>query len=261
MIQSLHPHAGFLDELVASLAAKFHPDCIYLFGSRARGDQRDDSDYDIYMEVAPDNWPADSRHDPDGILWGYRNAEIHVRVPGWLGMNRDDPSRIMYDVAREGVLLYAAPGHARVVASNPPRRLRERPPAKSRRRAEWLRLGKLDFDLMLHLSADMEKWKEPLCFHAHQSAEKFLKALIASHRRPPRLHDLEALLEFARAFGYTLGGIDRRCRRLNPLATRGRYPPDEAPAFPLRTRLSSEDSVRDIEDARAIREAVELELP
>jgi HEPN domain-containing protein len=113
---------------------------------------------------------------------------------------------------------------------------------------------------MLLLSSDIEQWKEPICFYAHQSVENTFKALIASHRRPPRLQDLEALLEFARVFGYTLGGVDRRCRRLNKLVDRGRYPSNQPSGFRLHTRMSPKETVLAIEDARAIREAVEREL-
>lgn len=41
-----------LAEAVQRLVAAFHPERIYLFGSRARGDHRDDSDYDIMVVVA-----------------------------------------------------------------------------------------------------------------------------------------------------------------------------------------------------------------
>lgn len=42
-------------EIVDRLVAAFHPEAIYLFGSRARGGARTDSDYDLLM-VLPDDF-------------------------------------------------------------------------------------------------------------------------------------------------------------------------------------------------------------
>ena len=43
-----------LSKVVAPLAAKYHITAVYLFGSRARDDFRDDSDYDFIIEVSPE---------------------------------------------------------------------------------------------------------------------------------------------------------------------------------------------------------------
>ena len=39
--------AGALEEMTARIAERLHPQKIILFGSRARGDQQDDSDFDL----------------------------------------------------------------------------------------------------------------------------------------------------------------------------------------------------------------------
>lgn len=44
-----------LVEIVDRVVAAFHPEAVYLFGSRARGDWRADSDYDLLM-VLPDDF-------------------------------------------------------------------------------------------------------------------------------------------------------------------------------------------------------------
>src|SRR5215467_10142644 len=51
-----------LDEIVERSLASFAPDRIILFGSRARGDHREESDYDVLFVVNPRG--AD-RHDVD----------------------------------------------------------------------------------------------------------------------------------------------------------------------------------------------------
>ena len=45
-----------LDDLVAKIVARANPVQVWLFGSRARGDHDEDSDYDI-MIVVDDSWP------------------------------------------------------------------------------------------------------------------------------------------------------------------------------------------------------------
>ena len=47
-----------LRDLVSKIVARADPVAVYLFGSRARGDHDEDSDYDL-MIVVDDSWPAD----------------------------------------------------------------------------------------------------------------------------------------------------------------------------------------------------------
>jgi len=42
---------GVLDAIVHGLVDELHPESIYLFGSRARGDASEDSDYDVLVVV------------------------------------------------------------------------------------------------------------------------------------------------------------------------------------------------------------------
>lgn len=261
MIQSAGTESH-TEKIVEALATRFKPACIYLFGSRARGDHRPDSDYDIYMEVSRANWPEDEDHTLNGILIGFRDAQVHVRVPGWLRKKKDEPGNITWDVAREGILLYNTRGFRRVIPSEPPLRVREPAPRNPRALAEWLRLARLDFDLVMHLSSDIERWKEPICFHAQQSAEKYLKALgMSAGRSLPPIHDLPTLLHDARSLGFILGGLDRHCQRLTRYAIEGRYPAPEGVGFPVRRRISLDNAADAIGHAQAIKSAVEQELP
>lgn len=60
-----------LAEMVECLAAAYQPERIYLFGSKARGDDDADSDYDL-MAVVPDNAPAERKRSRLAYerLWG-----------------------------------------------------------------------------------------------------------------------------------------------------------------------------------------------
>ena len=99
-----------LAELVRRLAAAYRPECIYLFGSTARGDAGPDSDYDLLI-VVPDGSPGE-RRSPD---LGYRAVEglprsgdflvwTRRRFESRLHLRASLPSTVL----REGKLLYAA---------------------------------------------------------------------------------------------------------------------------------------------------------
>lgn len=64
-----------LAEIVRRLVDAFHPDQIYLFGSRARGEAGPDSDYDI-MVVVPDSALPEQKRSRLAyeVLWGTGTA-------------------------------------------------------------------------------------------------------------------------------------------------------------------------------------------
>jgi predicted nucleotidyltransferase len=85
-----------LAELVRRLTEAYHPDRVYLFGSRARGEAGPDSDYDILL-VVPDNAPAESRRArlayralrgtgvaADVVVWTRTAFEERLRIPASL---------------------------------------------------------------------------------------------------------------------------------------------------------------------------------
>jgi uncharacterized protein len=61
--RSIRPNIGLyadeqaaLDAVVARLVAELDPKTIWLFGSRARGDHRPDSDFDLLVVAKADHW-------------------------------------------------------------------------------------------------------------------------------------------------------------------------------------------------------------
>ncbi len=99
-----------LEEAVRRLVEALHPDRIYLFGSRARGDWTEDSDYDFMVVVAES---ASPRHDRAqqayASLWGV-DAAVDVLV--WTRDEFDRQATVVASlpaaIVREGRLLYAA---------------------------------------------------------------------------------------------------------------------------------------------------------
>ena len=94
---------------------------------------------------------------------------------------------------------------------------------------EWLRAAEDDLeDAKVLLRAGRYAGA---AFHAHQAAEKALKAVIIAARRelPPRIHNL---LELARILGVRDEKLLEALRRLNPHYRVARYP-DAANGVPM----------------------------
>lgn len=99
-----------LTEMVQRLVAAFRPERIYLFGSRARGEQTVESDFDLLMVV------------PESSLPRYRRDQAAFRVLAGVGASKDilvftrdefERKRTVVcslpaTVEREGILLYGA---------------------------------------------------------------------------------------------------------------------------------------------------------
>lgn len=109
----LHAQAtceGPLAEAVRRLAETLNPERIYLFGSQARGDATDDSDYDLLV-IVPGSGKTDRRLSQAAysVLW---NVPIAVDVLVWTqeAFERQVPvvASLPATVIREGRLLYAA---------------------------------------------------------------------------------------------------------------------------------------------------------
>ena len=99
-----------LAEVVRRLVEAYGPERIYLFGSRARGDGRPDSDYDLLLIVADDS-PPELRQGRRAyeVLWGTGTA---ADVVVWTRTRFEEratwPSSLPATVLREGKLLHAA---------------------------------------------------------------------------------------------------------------------------------------------------------
>ncbi len=101
---------ALLQEVVARLVEVFRPERIYLFGSRARGDRHEDSDYDLMVIVPSSDLPPHQRETQaylalwgilsptDILVWTREEFERYLPVVGSLAAT----------VVREGRLLYAA---------------------------------------------------------------------------------------------------------------------------------------------------------
>jgi predicted nucleotidyltransferase len=99
-----------LHDIVKRLVPVYEPASIYLFGSRARGVQNDNSDYDILI-IADDN-VAESRKSASAAyeaLWG---ISVTVDVLVWTKQEFQKrlhvPNSLPAKITREGQLLHVA---------------------------------------------------------------------------------------------------------------------------------------------------------
>lgn len=101
---------SLLSEITNRLVRAYQPECVYLFGSMARGDAGPDSDYDILLVVPDDAAPeALSARLAYDVLWGLRtSADVHILPRGKFDSRLHLKASLPATVAREGKLLYAA---------------------------------------------------------------------------------------------------------------------------------------------------------
>jgi len=99
-----------LREIVQRLVETIHPERIYLFGSRARGDAGADSDYDIVAIVPSSSEPPHRRSQRAYLALRGIGTAVDVLVwtreafDGRLHLRASFPSMVL----RDGRLLYAA---------------------------------------------------------------------------------------------------------------------------------------------------------
>ena len=101
-------HPEELERVVGQIVEKVDPVAIYLFGSRARGDADEDSDYDLLI-VVPDDFPAGQANTVTAFsLVEDRRIPMDVamsRASRFAG-RRAQVGTLEYKVGREGTVLY-----------------------------------------------------------------------------------------------------------------------------------------------------------
>lgn len=103
-------HDPILAEIVRRVVAAYEPERVYLFGSKARGENRPDSDYDLLL-VVPDDAPPE-RRDSDLGYRALRGTGIGADIVVWTHSAFERRRHVLCSlpatVLREGELLHAA---------------------------------------------------------------------------------------------------------------------------------------------------------
>lgn len=90
---------------------------------------------------------------------------------------------------------------------------------------EWLRFAEVDLKTATHLFDSRPELITPICFHAQQAAEKYIKALLVSKDVMfPKTHDLSSLMDIVNEpdLPFEYEALDR----LSRFAVSARYPED-----------------------------------
>lgn len=108
---STHPAVAIAQSilpLLERIRAVYDPRQLWLFGSRARGDAREDSDWDLLAVV--DDATPDRMFDPE-VMWRLLElerypADVVVLPRREFLEDVDTPNTLAYPIKREGRLLY-----------------------------------------------------------------------------------------------------------------------------------------------------------
>ena len=98
-----------LDQVLRRIVDAYLPDRVYLFGSRARGDDSPDSDLDLLV-IVPDNAPPERKRSKLAYerMWGTGTAaDVLVWTRTDFESRLSLPASLPATVVREGKLLYA----------------------------------------------------------------------------------------------------------------------------------------------------------
>jgi len=178
-------HPADLDRLVERIVARLDPVAIYLFGSRARGDADEDSDYDLMAVVRDDisdealkaEWRFPPRTCPVDV-----KTRRRARFSGRMGR----VGTLEHEVACDGLQLYPlGPDPFDLERATRPRS-ETSPDVEITRewigRARWHIPGAENFG---------SEFPETAAFYLQQTAENLTKAALVAHRvRPPSGHSI-----------------------------------------------------------------------
>jgi uncharacterized protein len=101
-----------IQEIVRKIVAAFNPRRIILFGSRARGDQREDSDIDLFIEMETNLHPVKRRTQIRELFerqWW--SMDLIVKTPEEVLRERNSLISLVPDIEHEGEVLYERAGN------------------------------------------------------------------------------------------------------------------------------------------------------
>lgn len=188
-----------LSEIVTRILSVGSPLKIVLFGSRARGDHKPDSDIDIliieesdadieHLERVYDKALSEIYPERTVLVRSALEVEQWKYVRSYITTEALSQGRILYESSKRLNYAQAAASHQLRVAEEP----------EYRTAADLARLWfeKGDTDLFVcQVLLERQGAYEMVCFHAQQAVEKYLKGVLALHQQPSeKTHNLPLLV-------------------------------------------------------------------
>ncbi|MFN3344530.1 MAG: HEPN domain-containing protein [Chloroherpetonaceae bacterium] len=190
---------------------------VVLFGSRARGDYDDESDYDVLV-VLSDEADVKAEQAKLKLAMGKMPVRVQLLVKRWSEYEamRNVTVGLWQNIKAEGVVLYEQAG---VSASKVCEMKTNQDVAKT-----LLQKAKKDKERAEILFSASPSDMEGIGFNAQQAVEKALKAVLASRDvHFPRTHDLGELLKLLVANGIDYDERLNESEKLNDFAVEMRY--------------------------------------
>jgi len=232
-----------IERMVDAIRDHISPELILLFGSRALGGAREDSDYDLMVVLSDgSDLERDRRDAYDALSAIGIGADVLVRSVSDYQRRQHDPGFLDWLVSREGALLYSS--GAVPQRSARPARVRE----DSREGLDmWIERAEEDFRIAEMSVTAEDPATGAISFHAHGCVEKLLKALIVRRgNHPPRTHALPELLSLQAAGIREDAAMIAACALLQTLYPRSRYPEQSLPTL--------DEARRAFDSARLVRD-------
>jgi len=255
---------ALLQRVVDRLVEAVDPAAVLLFGSRAKGTIRSDSDVDLCVIADLDGPRRDRRAHLRQLLRPLTRemdapVDVLTYTPAEFAREKHLLNSVTYFIEKHGRTLYRrddAPPNSNGFIEEPSEQEHE----------DWVRswFDKADRDretMRLTQNAD-DPLPDVTCYHTQQAAEKCLKGfLTARGREVEKTHDLTALIDECTPFDEAFEQLRDACERLNRYAVDVRYPGDpNDPGYD-----PSADEARDARDAAErvcafVRGALELDV-
>lgn len=221
-------HRDEIAAAVATIVERFHPERIVLFGSRARGTPRPDSDADLMVIADPPPTVGDLI---DAVIRQRRRVRIgpQVRTPEQIRVGWAEGDFFILDLMTDGITLYGedhmgltngtSGGCGAAAGSSGP----------TRATLDWVNKAEADFRGAVRLLAPPDPELDLACYLCQQCSEKYLKAVLQHHAtRFPRTHKLLELATLARPDVPDLAPLEPDLAWLSNRAGLFRYPGSSA---------------------------------
>ncbi|MBI5695753.1 MAG: HEPN domain-containing protein [Nitrospirae bacterium] len=96
---------------------------------------------------------------------------------------------------------------------------------------EWYERGRRDLETA-RLVLEQGGYTDAVAYHIQQSVEKYLKGyLVLIGKRPPKIHELDTLLNHVAEFDGSFEGFRDLCEKASRYYLDDRYPPGPPPEY------------------------------